>query len=111
MDSFKLVSSFSPMGDQPEAIDELIAGIENGTKVDVYHIPENSDGSQAEPEFVCKASVKNGEVTFTAESFSVYVIVQGPEPYEVDPEVIQSLSELADACDPGSDSYEIFQEA
>ena len=86
--------------------DESLAGIENGTKVDVYHIPENSDGSQAEPEFVCKVSVKNGEVTFTAESFSVYVIVQGPEPYEVDPEVIQSLSELDDACDPGSDSYE-----
>lgn len=86
--------------------DESLAEIENGTKVDVYHIPENNDGSQAEPEFVCKASVEKGKVTFTADSFSVYVIVQGPEPAEVNPEMIQSLSELADACDTGSDSYE-----
>ena len=86
--------------------DESLAEIEDGTKVDVYHIPQNSDGSQAEPEFVCKASVKNGKVKFTAESFSVYVIVQGPEPVEVNPEVIQSLSELASACDPDDDSYE-----
>ena len=44
--------------------DESLAEIEDGTKVDVYHIPQNSDGSQAEPEFVCKASVKNGKVKF-----------------------------------------------
>ena len=30
MDSFKLHSSFQPMGDQPTAIDTLVAGIENG---------------------------------------------------------------------------------
>ena len=30
MDSFKLVSSYKPMGDQPEAIDQLVSGIENG---------------------------------------------------------------------------------
>jgi len=30
MDGFKLVSSYKPMGDQPEAIDALVAGIENG---------------------------------------------------------------------------------
>ncbi len=30
MDSFKLVSDYRPMGDQPEAIEELVAGIENG---------------------------------------------------------------------------------
>ena len=30
MDSFKLHSSFQPMGDQPAAIDTLVAGIENG---------------------------------------------------------------------------------
>lgn len=30
MDSFKLVSSYQPMGDQPEAIDQLVNGIENG---------------------------------------------------------------------------------
>lgn len=30
MDKFKLVSPFEPMGDQPEAIDTLIKGIENG---------------------------------------------------------------------------------
>ena len=30
MDSFKLVSSYAPMGDQPEAINQLVAGIENG---------------------------------------------------------------------------------
>ncbi len=30
MDKFKLVSSYEPMGDQPEAIDQLVAGIENG---------------------------------------------------------------------------------
>ncbi len=30
MDSFKLVSSYEPMGDQPEAIDQLVSGIENG---------------------------------------------------------------------------------
>lgn len=30
MDRFKLVSPYKPMGDQPEAIDQLVAGIENG---------------------------------------------------------------------------------
>ena len=30
MDHFKLVSDFQPTGDQPEAIDSLVAGIENG---------------------------------------------------------------------------------
>ena len=30
MDGFKLVSPYSPTGDQPEAIDALVAGIENG---------------------------------------------------------------------------------
>ncbi len=30
MDSFKLVSQYRPTGDQPEAIDALVAGIENG---------------------------------------------------------------------------------
>ena len=30
MDHFKLVSQYQPTGDQPEAIDALVAGIENG---------------------------------------------------------------------------------
>ena len=30
MDHFKLVSSYQPTGDQPEAIDELVRGLENG---------------------------------------------------------------------------------
>ena len=30
MDTFKLVSSYQPTGDQPEAIDTLVAGLENG---------------------------------------------------------------------------------
>ena len=30
MDRFKLVSPYQPTGDQPEAIDGLVAGIENG---------------------------------------------------------------------------------
>lgn len=30
MDSFKLVSPYKAMGDQPEAIDKLVNGIENG---------------------------------------------------------------------------------
>ena len=30
MDKFKLVSPYEPMGDQPEAIDTLVSGIENG---------------------------------------------------------------------------------
>ena len=32
MDRFKLVSDYKPMGDQPEAIDELVKGIESGEK-------------------------------------------------------------------------------
>ena len=32
MDTFKLVSDFSPTGDQPEAIDALVRGIENGER-------------------------------------------------------------------------------
>ena len=30
MDKFKLVSPYAPMGDQPEAIEQLVRGIENG---------------------------------------------------------------------------------
>ena len=30
MDRFKLVSPYRPMGDQPEAIDSLVMGLENG---------------------------------------------------------------------------------
>ncbi len=32
MDKFKLVSNYKPMGDQPEAIEELVKGIENGNR-------------------------------------------------------------------------------
>ena len=32
MDKFKLVSDFSPTGDQPEAIDALVSGIKNGDR-------------------------------------------------------------------------------
>lgn len=32
MDKFKLVSPYAPTGDQPEAIDKLVAGIERGDK-------------------------------------------------------------------------------
>ena len=35
MDHFKLVSSFQPTGDQPEAIDALCAGLENGIEEQV----------------------------------------------------------------------------
>ena len=35
MDSFKLHSNFQPMGDQPAAIDTLVAGIENGIEEQV----------------------------------------------------------------------------
>ena len=30
MDTFKLVSNYHPTGDQPEAIDDLVMGLENG---------------------------------------------------------------------------------
>ena len=32
---FKLVSKYSPTGDQPQAIERLVDGINNGTKVQV----------------------------------------------------------------------------
>ena len=32
---FKLVSKYTPNGDQPEAIDKLVKGIENGDKYQV----------------------------------------------------------------------------
>ena len=32
---FKVVAPFEPMGDQPQAIDELAAGIENGQEAQV----------------------------------------------------------------------------
>ena len=32
MEKFKIVSKFSPTGDQPEAIDSITKGIENGEK-------------------------------------------------------------------------------
>ncbi|MBQ6500437.1 MAG: hypothetical protein IJI87_03490, partial [Mogibacterium sp.] len=89
--------------------DESLAGIDNGTEVDVYHIPESSDGSQAEPEFVCKASVKNGKVTFDAESFSVYVIVQGPDAYTPEPTDVKNLNELASKAGDSDDTGNAFR--
>ena len=35
MDRFKLVSPYEPLGDQPQAIDELVGGIENGLEEQV----------------------------------------------------------------------------
>ena len=35
MDKFRLVSEFKPTGDQPQAIDKLVAGIENGLREQV----------------------------------------------------------------------------
>jgi excinuclease ABC subunit B len=32
MDQFKLVSPFSPMGDQPQAIEQLVQGLERGER-------------------------------------------------------------------------------
>ena len=34
-DKFKLVSNYKPTGDQPEAIDKLVEGLENGLKEQV----------------------------------------------------------------------------
>ena len=35
MEKFKLVSPFKPTGDQPEAIDQLVFGLENGLREQV----------------------------------------------------------------------------
>ena len=35
MDAFKLVSDYQPTGDQPEAIDDLVLGLENGLEEQV----------------------------------------------------------------------------
>ena len=35
MDKFRLVSSYKPTGDQPEAIEQLTKGIQNGVKEQV----------------------------------------------------------------------------
>ena len=35
MDKFELVSKFEPTGDQPEAIDRLVEGLEKGDKEQV----------------------------------------------------------------------------
>ena len=35
MEKFKLVSNYSPTGDQPEAIEQLVKGINNGDKEQV----------------------------------------------------------------------------
>ncbi len=35
MDKFKLVSDYKPTGDQPEAIDKLVSGLEKGLKEQV----------------------------------------------------------------------------
>ena len=35
MDKFKLVSNYKPTGDQPEAIEKLVEGLENGDKEQV----------------------------------------------------------------------------
>ena len=35
MDTFKLVSDYQPTGDQPEAIDDLVLGLENGLEEQV----------------------------------------------------------------------------
>ena len=35
MDKFKLVSKYSPSGDQPEAINELVKGLNDGKKYQV----------------------------------------------------------------------------
>ena len=35
MDKFKLVSDYKPTGDQPEAIDKLVKGLEKGYKEQV----------------------------------------------------------------------------
>ena len=32
MDQFKLVSDFAPTGDQPQAIEQLVAGFEEGNQ-------------------------------------------------------------------------------
>ena len=50
---FKLHSSFEPTGDQPQAIDKLVEGINKGDKyqtllgVNIYHGEYYSKGSKA----------------------------------------------------------------
>ena len=40
---FKLVSKYKPNGDQPQAINELVKGLEEGKKEQVLHIADHVD--------------------------------------------------------------------
>ena len=69
-----------------------LADKDNDYETQVVHFPSGQD--EGNP--VKDVSVQNEEVCFMAEGFSVYSVVEGPEPYEPSEQVANNLGDLTD---------------
>jgi hypothetical protein len=67
----------------------------NNRNLSVVHLPDDSDAQVVDAS--CSNVGVNTELTFDAEGFSAYAIVEGPSGYSVDPELVSDLTELNNA--------------
>ena len=81
---------YQPDEEKPITVEILDSRITAGKNIQLWHIKD--DGTR---EQVTEFTVEEGRITFEATGFSVYTIVDAPEPFVSAPTKVQDLAELA----------------
>lgn len=83
-------SEWQPKAGQPVMVTIADASFTDGEYLDVYH--EGANGN----EFVATVSPKNGQITFPARSFSVYIVTQAGDEARLKVKFYQNSQQVAD---------------
>ena len=89
---------YQPGEERPVSVTIADPLISEDGDIEVWHI--NDDGRK---ERIDDARAENGRVSFNACSFSVYAVVDGPPPVEIETTDVQDIQELSGTC--GSESF------
>ena len=89
---------YQPGKERPVSVTIADPLISEDGDIEVWHI--NDDGRK---ERIDDVRAENGRVSFNACSFSVYAVVAGPPPVEIETTDVQDIQELSGAC--GNESF------
>ena len=85
------VGEFQPASSRPIYVEIYDPNITDSGNTELWHISDDGQREQIDD-----FTVENGMVSFYAEGFSVYAIVEGPKPVSIESEKITSIKGLVD---------------